>query len=95
MITSPRNGEVLRWSLCSLYGIVLCWALVRTGLAQHGLGTFVRLVRAVLGSSAVADAKTEFGPELVILGIQVQVPPCGDLAACALLLCVRAGDVRL
>ena len=71
------------------------FAAERTGLAQHGLGTFVRLVRAVLGSSAVADAKTEFGPELVILGIQVQVPPCGDLAACALLLCVRAGDVRL
>ena len=47
------------------------FAAERTGIAQHGLGTFVRLVRAVLGSSAVADAKTEFRPELVILGIQV------------------------
>ena len=43
---------------------------------QHGLDTFVRLVRALLGSSAVADAKTEFGQLLVILGIQVPTFPC-------------------
>jgi hypothetical protein len=43
---------------------------------QHGLDTFVRLVRVLLGSSAVADAKTEFGQLLVILGIQVPTFPC-------------------
>ena len=36
---------------------------------EHGLGTFVRLIRALLGSDAIASEKTEFGMELVILGI--------------------------
>jgi hypothetical protein len=37
---------------------------------QHGLSTFVRLVRALLGPTAIADAKTEYGQAIVILGIK-------------------------
>ena len=46
---------------------------------QHGLETFVRLVRALLGVSAVAEAKTESGQAIVILGILVRIFPleCG------------------
>ncbi len=44
---------------------------VRPGLMEHGLDTFVRLVRALLGSTAVAEAKKEFGLAIVILGILV------------------------
>ena len=39
---------------------------------QHGLSTFVRLVRALLGPTAIADGKTDLGHVLVILGIQVK-----------------------
>jgi len=39
---------------------------------EHGLRTFVRLVRALLGSNAVADRKTDLGQTLVILGILVR-----------------------
>ena len=39
---------------------------------EHGLRTFVRLVRTLLGDSAVADRKTDRGQTLVILGILVR-----------------------
>ena len=45
----------------------------RASLMQHSLSVFVRLVRALLGHSAIADAKTGFGLDLVILGILVAV----------------------
>ena len=43
----------------------------RPETVEHGLDTFVRLVRAVLGQSAIADSKVECGMNLVILGILV------------------------
>ena len=43
----------------------------RPETVEHGLDTFVRLVRAVLGQSAIADSKVECGMTLVILGILV------------------------
>lgn len=48
------------------------FAAERPGIMKHGLSTFVRLVRALLGSTAIADAKTEAGRATVILGILVQ-----------------------
>jgi hypothetical protein len=50
---------------------------IRPGLVQSGLRTFVRLVRALLGPKAIADAKTEYGQCIVILGIQVQADANG------------------
>ena len=44
----------------------------RPGVMEHGLSTFVRLVRALLGPTAIADAKAESGLAVVILGILVQ-----------------------
>lgn len=38
---------------------------------EHGLSTFVRLVRAVLGPTSISDNKVECGMALVILGIMV------------------------
>ena len=46
--------------------------LTRPGVMEHGLSTFVRLVRAILGQCAIADTKLECGMDLVILGIRVQ-----------------------
>lgn len=43
----------------------------RPETAEHGLSTFVRLVRAILGPTSVSDSKVECGMTLVILGILV------------------------
>ena len=40
---------------------------------KHGLECFVRLVRALLGETAVADSKTEHGHTMCILGVDVSV----------------------
>ena len=41
------------------------------------MGCFVRMVRLLLGDSAIADDKCEFGPSLVILGVQVRMAENG------------------
>ena len=41
-------------------------------IAEHALQCFVRLVRAVLGPSAIADKKTDVGASLGILGLHIQ-----------------------
>ena len=46
----------------------------RRETVEHGLECFVRLVRALLGPTAIADSKVESGIELVILGIMVCLP---------------------
>jgi hypothetical protein len=46
---------------------------------RSGLRAFVRLVRALLGPTAIADAKTEYGQCLVILGIQVVRSPLSSV----------------
>jgi hypothetical protein len=62
----PR-GKLLQF----LQVLRACACAVRVSLTQHSLSVFVRLVRALLGPSAIADAKTGFGLNLVILGILV------------------------
>ena len=37
----------------------------------HAMGCFARLVRLLLGSSAIADRKLEYGATLVVLGVEV------------------------
>ncbi len=39
---------------------------------EHALGCVVRLIRLLLGTDAVADAKTAFGPSLGVLGVQIE-----------------------
>ena len=45
--------------------------------AAHALSCFARLVRTMLGGDALAEAKTECGRPLTILGIQVDVEEDG------------------
>ena len=52
------------------------YAAERFECMRHGMECFVRLVRALLGPSAVSDKKVECGRSLVILGIHVRVFPC-------------------
>jgi hypothetical protein len=40
---------------------------------QHGLQCFARLVRVLLGETAIADEKCECGPSLVVLGICIEL----------------------
>jgi len=61
-----------------------CWAggplflcCIRTGTAKHALKCFARLVRVLLGTSAVADEKCEVGESLVVLGVEVQMSQKG------------------
>ena len=44
----------------------------RPAVLQHGLGCLVRLLRVLLGASAVADNKVACGKSLVLLGIHVK-----------------------
>ena len=45
--------------------------------AEHALGCLVRLVRALLGPSALAEHKKECGNPLVILGLRIKLSPAG------------------
>ena len=45
--------------------------------AEHALGCLVRLVRALLGPSALAEHKRECGNPLVILGLRIKLSPAG------------------
>ena len=44
----------------------------RPAVLEHGLGCLVRLIRLLLGASAVADSKVGFGKKIVLLGVQVE-----------------------
>ena len=45
------------------------FAAGRAGTAHHAMRSFARLVRAVFGESAIAEAKLEVGPEITVLGV--------------------------
>ena len=51
--------------------LICVWRREET--AEHAMSCFVRLVRALLGESAIADEKCECGPSLVILGVEFQL----------------------
>ena len=50
----------------------------RRDTAKHAMEVFARLVRALLGKSAIASRKLEHGKKLVILGVQDQVRMCAQ-----------------
>ncbi len=41
---------------------------------EHSMNIFARLVRLLLGETAIAQQKLECGHELVILGVQAALP---------------------
>ena len=53
------------------WALHICLVARRLCLMDHALQCFVRLIRAVLGHSSIADKKVEFGMKLVILGVEV------------------------
>ena len=53
------------------------YAVGRAGEAEHSMGIFARLVRCLLGPSAIADRKLECGNPLVILGVRVNLSSLG------------------
>jgi hypothetical protein len=57
------------------------FAADRPETVEHGLSTFVRLVRAILGPSSISNSKVECGMTLVILGILVRVLLFSNLPA--------------
>ena len=48
------------------------FAIDRAACAEHAMGCFARVVRALLGPNAVADRKMSFGNPLPILGLTVK-----------------------
>ena len=46
-------------------------ALVRPSLVESTMKAFVRLIRAILGPTSIADRKVECGSTLTILGVEV------------------------
>ena len=40
---------------------------------QHSLSCFTRLTRLLLGTDSVADAKTEFGKRICVLGVDLVI----------------------
>ena len=61
----------------------------RQGLMEHAMQCFVRLIRAVLGQSSIADKKVECGRKLVILGVEVVAAARSSCSPAALSLQVR------
>ena len=47
--------------------------LFRRGAVKHTLACVARFIRLVLGIESVAKEKLEYGPTLVILGLQVEI----------------------
>ena len=52
------------------------FAAERSATAEHSMQVFARLTRLLLGQSAIADRKLEFGAQLPVLGMLVQ--PCSE-----------------
>ena len=53
------------------------FSVERKGLAEHADQCFARLVRALLGPSAMQDRKMAWGPSIVILGLRVRSSASG------------------
>ena len=81
-----RIGQLIRWIARKYLKMVVftfvddSFALERIDSLQHGMGCFARLVRALLGPSAIAADKLECGRSLVVLGVQLHLKPEGNIA---------------
>ena len=74
-----RVGRFLRKIARKLLHIALFeyvddyFAAERPDVAEHALGCFARVVRAVLGKAAIAEDKLMFGSTLEVLGVVVKL----------------------
>ena len=67
-------------SVCLLvfvYSLYQCVIRHRKETVAHGLQCFVRLIRVLLGRTAIADEKCECGPNLAILGVYIELSEKG------------------
>ena len=67
-------------SVCCLvrvYSLYQCVIDHRKETVLHGLQCFVRLIRVLLGSTAITDEKCECGPSLVVLGVYIALSEKG------------------
>ena len=62
---------------CACVFVLLCF---RPESVEHAMQCFARLVRALLGDSAVADRKLDSGKSLEILGVVLSCSPAGYIA---------------
>ena len=68
---TERREVTVDW--CAIHGIGSCvYNVCRPEAMEHSMLIFARLVRLLLGESAVAERKLECGRELVILGVKVR-----------------------
>ena len=58
---------------CVLPLLVFC----RKETVLHGRQCFARLVRVLLGDTAISDDKCECGPSLVVLGVRIELSAKG------------------
>ena len=63
--------------ISKLCHIRFCIACSRPDCMEHSMLCFARLVRAILGQDAVSKDKLQFGMELPLLGVQVQLTQKG------------------
>ena len=70
----PGRYVCLLVHVCSLS---LCVIRHRKETVVHGLQCFVRLIRVLLGRTAIADEKCECGPSLVVLGVCIELSEKG------------------
>ena len=61
--------------VCPLEGIQTHLALCkcRPETTEHAMNCMARLVRVLLGETAISEKKLESGPSLVVLGVKVRV----------------------
>ena len=72
----PRKARASCQACCrpGPLGVPLCG---RPYAMKHALGCFARLVRLLLGPTALADQKMEFGLQIGILGVEMRLSSAG------------------
>ena len=60
---------------CAFVAYTSSW--VRAETVDHALWCFARLVKLLLGDDAIAQKKLDFGPQLCILGVDIQMSQKG------------------
>ena len=80
-VASVHSWERVGALLCKIARCTLRLAIFRyvddffapekPSLMEHAMNCFARVVRVLLGKSAIADRKLECGCELVVLGVQM------------------------
>ena len=66
--------------ICSL--VAVSSTLARPSLVEATMKAFVRLIRAILGPTSIADRKVECGSTLTVLGVEVPGSVAGCICQC-------------